>query len=77
MNHAKQIMGGIRYTSIYPIERMLRDARLMMIWTGTNEIMDLIIQHEYYREVLGETGEVRALDLDAQEAGSADEKIYG
>lgn len=76
VNHAMQIMGGIGYTNIYPIERMLRDARLMMIWTGTNEIMDLIIQHEYYREVLGETGEVRALELDAQEAGAADEKIY-
>ena len=76
VNHAMQIMGGIGYTNIYPIERMLRDARLMMIWTGTNEIMDLIIQHEYYREVLRETGEVRALELDAQEAGAADEKIY-
>ncbi len=71
-----QIMGGIGYTNIYPIERMLRDARLMMIWPGTNEIMDLIIQHECFREVLGETGEVRALELDAQEAGAADEKIY-
>jgi len=71
-----QIMGGIGYTNIFPIERMLRDARLMMIWTGTNEIMNLIIQHEYYLEVLGETGEVRALELDAQEAGAADEKIY-
>ena len=76
VNHAMQIMGGIGYTNIYPIERMLRDARLMMIWTGTNEIMDLIIQHEYYLEVLGETGEVRALDLDAQEAGAIDEKIF-
>jgi hypothetical protein len=69
-------MGGIRYTSIYPIERMLRDAPLMMIWTGTNGIMNLIIQHEYYREVLGESGEVRALELDAQEAGATGEKIY-
>jgi hypothetical protein len=47
-----------------------------LIWTGTNEIMDLIIQHEYYLEVLGETGEVRALDMDAQEAGAIDEKIF-
>ncbi|NOR82119.1 MAG: acyl-CoA dehydrogenase [Ardenticatenales bacterium] len=76
VNHAMQIMGGIGYTNIYPIERMLRDARLMMIWTGTNEIMDLIIQHEYYLEVLGETGEVRAFELDAQEAGAIDEKIF-
>jgi alkylation response protein AidB-like acyl-CoA dehydrogenase len=40
INNAMQIMGGIGYTSIYPIERFLRDCRLAMIWTGTNEIMN-------------------------------------
>ncbi len=39
VNDAMQIMGGIGYTDVYPIERLLRDARLIMIWTGTNEIM--------------------------------------
>ncbi|MEA3341646.1 MAG: acyl-CoA dehydrogenase family protein, partial [Chloroflexota bacterium] len=48
VNHCMQIMGGIGYTDVYPIERLLRDTRLIMIWTGTNEVMDLIIQHEYY-----------------------------
>ncbi len=48
VNNSMQIMGGIGYTNVYPIEKMLRDVRLIMIWTGTNEIMDLIIQHEYY-----------------------------
>ena len=76
VNHAMQIMGGIGYTNIYPIERMLRDIRLMMIWTGTNEIMDLIIQHEYYKEVLGKEAIVRDLELDARESGAEDEKIY-
>jgi len=33
----------IGYTNIYPVERLLRDARLIMIWTGTNEIMDLVL----------------------------------
>jgi hypothetical protein len=46
------LMGGIGYTNVYPIERGLRDARLSIIWTGTSEIMNLIIQHEYYKEVL-------------------------
>lgn len=41
-----QIVGGIGYTNVFPIERMLRDARLATIWTGTSEIMNLIIQHE-------------------------------
>jgi acyl-CoA dehydrogenase len=54
VNNAMQIMGGIGYTNVYPIEKMLRDVRLIMIWTGTNEIMDLIIQHEYYKEMASE-----------------------
>ena len=51
INNAMQIMGGIGYTTVYPIERMLRDCRLAMIWTGTNQVMNLLIQHEYYREL--------------------------
>ncbi|MGC1122060.1 MAG: acyl-CoA dehydrogenase family protein [Candidatus Methanofastidiosia archaeon] len=76
VNHAMQIMGGIGYTNVYPIERMLRDARLMMIWTGTNEVMNLIIQHEYYKEVLPSIGAIRNVEGDALEADAADEKIY-
>ncbi|MCP4689742.1 MAG: acyl-CoA/acyl-ACP dehydrogenase, partial [Desulfobacterales bacterium] len=33
INKAMQIMGGIGYTTVYPIERLLRDGRLSMIWT--------------------------------------------
>ncbi|MBU7042472.1 MAG: acyl-CoA/acyl-ACP dehydrogenase [Theionarchaea archaeon] len=75
INHAMQVLGGIGYTTVYPIERMLRDARLMMIWTGTNEIMNLIIQHEYFKEVLQEENLKRDIENDAPEA-DADEKIY-
>ena len=52
VNPAMHNMGGIGYTDVYPVERLLRDARLIMIWTGSNEIMDLVIQHEYYKELL-------------------------
>jgi len=76
INDAMQIMGGIGYTNVYPIERMLRDARLMMIWTGTNEVMNLIIQHEYFREILEQDGKVRDVEDDAQESRAEDEKIY-
>ncbi len=75
VNHAMQIMGGIGYTNVYPIERMLRDTRLIMIWTGTNEVMDLIIQHEYYKEFLQGTGS-RDVEQDAPEAENLEEKIY-
>ena len=76
INDSMQIMGGIGYTNIYPIERLLRDARLIMIWTGTNEVMDLIIQHEYYREVLSSRAETRDTEADAQEAERTSEKVY-
>ncbi|HUV52977.1 MAG TPA: acyl-CoA dehydrogenase family protein, partial [Dehalococcoidia bacterium] len=76
INDAMQIMGGIGYTNIYPIERMLRDTRLAMIWTGTNEIMNLIIQHEYYRELLTRKEDSRDVEADAAEAGETEEKVY-
>jgi hypothetical protein len=76
VNHAMQILGGIGYTDVYPIERLLRDTRLIMIWTGTNEVMDLIIQHEYYEQVLGERANTRDVELDAPEAYQAEEKVY-
>jgi len=70
-----QVMGGIGYTNVYPVERMMRDIRLIMIWTGTNEIMDLIIQHEYYKELQQGTGS-RDIEADAPEAENTEEKIY-
>lgn len=75
-NLAMQIMGGIGYTNVFPIERLLRDARLTQIWTGTNEIMSLLIQHEYYRELLGDAGSQRRVELDAVEAQAEAEKVY-
>jgi len=76
VNNAMQVVGGIGYTNVYPIEKMLRDARLMIIWTGTSEIMNLIIQHEYFSETLAVTEKIRNVEEDAQEAQAADEKIY-
>jgi alkylation response protein AidB-like acyl-CoA dehydrogenase len=76
VNDAMQIMGGIGYTNVYPIERMLRDARLAMIWTGTNEVMNLIIQHEYYRQVLTPSAESRDVEIDAISADEVEEKVY-
>ena len=74
VNYAMQIMGGIGYTNVYPIERLLRDLRLCMIWTGTNEIMNLIIQHEYYQEVLRPRPGVRDVEADAVAADAVEEK---
>jgi len=65
VNKAMQIMGGIGYTDVYPIERALRDIRLGMLWTGTSEIMNLLIQHEYYNQVLDPSYDRRKLEDDA------------
>jgi len=75
INDALQILGGIGYTTVYPVERLLRDARLIMIWTGTNEVMNLIIQHEYYRELAATAGQARDVEADAADA-SDEEKVY-
>lgn len=76
VNNAMQVMGGIGYTNVYPIERLLRDARLMMIWTGTNEIMNLVIQHEYYKELLATESTARDVEMDAVNAETEGEKVY-
>jgi acyl-CoA dehydrogenase len=73
VNDAMQIMGGIGYTDVYPIERLLRDTRLIMIWTGTSEVMSGLIQHEYYKELLAGTG---SRDVEADAVGPREEKVY-
>lgn len=75
-NLSMQIMGGIGYTNVFPIEKMVRDARLIQIWTGTNEIMNLLIQHEFYREILNDRNAGRMIEIDAQEADKEEEKVY-
>ncbi len=76
VDHAMQIMGGIGYTNVYPVEKLLRDVRLITIWTGTNEVMNLIIQSEYYKEFMTEEDHGRDVEFDALEADQLDEKIY-
>lgn len=65
VNNAMQVMGGIGYTDVYPLERALRDIRLALIWTGTSQIMNMLIQHEYYDEVLNQPYDRRHMDKDA------------
>ena len=74
-NLAMQITGGIGYTDVLPIERAVRDMRLAQIWTGTNEIMSAMIQHEAFAEHAAERGLHRDFELDAMHADDS-EKIY-
>lgn len=40
---AVQILGGYGYTRDYPVERMMRDAKITQIYEGTNEIQRVVI----------------------------------
>ena len=46
---ALQIFGGYGYMRDYPMEKLMRDAKLLQIYEGTNEIQRLVIS----REVIG------------------------
>lgn len=77
-HHAMQVMGGIGYTDIFPIERIVRDLRLASIWTGTNEIMATIIANEWYREHAGRETSTLPRDVASDAVGALDtgEIIY-
>ena len=47
---AVQILGGYGYISEYPVERMMRDAKITQIYEGTNEIQRLVIAREMLKE---------------------------
>ncbi|MGK5091183.1 acyl-CoA dehydrogenase family protein [Deltaproteobacteria bacterium TL4] len=78
INDCMQVVGGIGYTNVYPLERILRDIRLSMIWVGTNEIMQYIIQSEWYKEYQTTISKenVRNVEDDAVNADAAEEKVF-
>jgi alkylation response protein AidB-like acyl-CoA dehydrogenase len=43
---AVQVLGGYGYTREFPVERYLRDAKIMQIYEGTNQIQRLVIAKE-------------------------------
>jgi len=47
---AVQIFGGNGYTKEYPVEKLMRDAKLMQIYEGTNQIQRVVIARELGRE---------------------------
>jgi isovaleryl-CoA dehydrogenase len=49
--NAIQILGGYGYTKEYPVERFMRDAKLMEIGAGTSEVMRLIVARDLLKEV--------------------------
>ena len=41
--HAVQVLGGYGYITEYPVERMMRDAKITQLYEGTQEIQRLVI----------------------------------
>ncbi len=52
-DHAMQVLGGIGYTTDFPVQAIFRHARLMRIGAGSDEIMKFLIARELLREVKG------------------------
>jgi acyl-CoA dehydrogenase family protein 9 len=49
-NHAVQVAGGTGFMREYPYERAVRDARVNMIFEGTNEILRVLISPDRHAE---------------------------
>jgi alkylation response protein AidB-like acyl-CoA dehydrogenase len=47
---AVQVLGGYGYMQEYPVERMMRDAKVTQIYEGTNQIQRLVIAREMLRD---------------------------
>jgi alkylation response protein AidB-like acyl-CoA dehydrogenase len=47
---AVQVLGGYGYIREYPVERMMRDAKITQLYEGTNEIQRLVVAREMLKE---------------------------
>jgi alkylation response protein AidB-like acyl-CoA dehydrogenase len=47
---AVQVLGGYGYIQEYPVERMMRDAKITQIYEGTNQVQRLVIAREMLKE---------------------------
>jgi len=50
---AVQILGGYGYMKEYPVEKMMRDAKITQIYEGTNQIQRVIIASQMIKELAG------------------------
>jgi len=47
---AVQILGGVGYTREYPVERFMRDAKVLQIVEGTNQVQRVVIARQLKKE---------------------------
>jgi alkylation response protein AidB-like acyl-CoA dehydrogenase len=53
---AVQVLGGAGYTREFPVERMMRDAKITQIYEGTNQIQRIVIARGLLDTVVGARG---------------------
>jgi len=46
-----QLLGGAGYTTDFPVERMMRDAKVTQIYEGTNQVQRVVISRRLLEEV--------------------------
>ena len=61
---AVQLLGGYGYTSEFPVERMMRDAKITQIYEGTNQIQRIVIAKKPARIVFSSVW-CRSVSLDS------------
>ncbi|MEV0325598.1 acyl-CoA dehydrogenase family protein [Micromonospora echinospora] len=47
---AVQLLGGYGYTRDYPVERMMRDAKITQIYEGTNQVQRIVMARQLLRD---------------------------
>ena len=47
---AVQVLGGYGYTRDFPVERYMREAKVMQIFEGTNQIQRLVISRDLAKD---------------------------
>jgi alkylation response protein AidB-like acyl-CoA dehydrogenase len=50
---AVQLLGGYGYTRDYPVERMMRDAKITQIYEGTNQVQRIVMARQLLKEAAG------------------------
>jgi acyl-CoA dehydrogenase len=67
---AVQVYGGYGFIKEYPVEKLMRDAKIMQLYEGTSQIQRLVIAKEILmgRDVAEPTPESDAADKEAQES---------
>ena len=50
VSNAVQVLGGYGYSEEYPVEKLMRDAKIFQIFEGSNQIQRMTIAKELDRE---------------------------